>query len=142
MFEKLFRRKLNIDIDQLIFDIAEQHRKKDYNLFVTLVKEGVFFCKVDPASVRDLPEGQYTVQAGDDMKLTGLASIQGMRLLPLYTSRSDTRLGNSYVGLTGKEALRMVLKTKDIDGLLFQNASVSWVVLQRQQVQDVLAKDA
>ena len=141
MFEKLFGRNKSDDIDQLIFDIAEHKRTKDYEAFCKLLEGRVFFCQVDPASTTGMPKGvPYRAQANDAIKLPGLAKIKGLTLLPLYTSPSDQRLKNSYLEIEGLEALRMAVRGKGIDGLLFQNRRNSWVVLNMEQIKSVLAE--
>ncbi len=87
MFEKLFgRNKTVVDIDQLIFDIAEHRRGKDYDAFCKLIKGRVFFCQVEPDSMTGIPKGvTYRTQASDAIKLPGLAKVKGLTLLPLYT---------------------------------------------------------
>jgi len=140
MFEKLFRRIKSVDIDRLIFDIAEYKRTADYEAFYTLIGGRVFFLRVDPASTKGIPQGvHYRIQSADSVRLTGLANIQGLTLLPLFTSSDDKRLQDSHAEIEGLEALRMALKTTGIDGVLFQNKEQSWVALKLDQVQHVLA---
>lgn len=74
------------------------------------------------------------------MKLTPLAKMQGLTLLPLYTSQGDKRLNESYAEIEGLEAMRMVVKGIGVDGLLFQNQGQSWVVLNVDQIRCVLTK--
>jgi hypothetical protein len=141
MFEKLFGRNKSIDIDQLIFDLAEHKRAKDYETFCKLLKGRAFFCQVDPPSTTGLPSGlPYQIQRRDAIKLPGLAKIKGLALLPLYTFDGDQRLKNSYVKIEGLEALRMAVKATGIDGLLFQNRHDSWIVLNREQIKQLLAQ--
>ena len=141
MFESLFRRTRSVDIDHLIFDIAEHRRAKDYDRFCRLLRGRTFFLQVDPSSIIGMPVGvPYRTNSADNMKLTGLAQIKGVTLLPLYTSRDDKRLKDSYVEIEGLEALRMAVKAKGIAGVLFQNKGESWVVLSTEQIKTILAK--
>jgi len=140
MFETLFRRNESVDIDRLIFDISEHKRAKDYEVLCELIIKRVFFLRVDPTSTNGMPRGvRYSVKSTDSMKLTGLANIHGLTLLPLYTSLDDKRLQDSYAEIEGFEALRMATKCTGIDGVLFQNNGQSWVVLKMDQIKQVLA---
>ena len=141
MFEMLFRRNRSVDIDRLIFDIAEHKRTRGYEAFCELISGRVFFLRVDPFSINGMPRGApYRIKSTDSMKLTGIANVQGRTLLPLYTSSDDKRLKDSYVEIEGLEALRMALNCAGIDGLLFQNKGESWLVLQMDQIRQVLAR--
>jgi hypothetical protein len=140
MFGKLFRQNKSVDIDRLIFDIAEYKRTADYETFYTLIGGRVFFVRVDPASTKGIPQGvPHKIKATDSLRLTGLAKIQGLTLLPLFTSAEDKRLQGSYAEIEGLEALRMALKTSGIDGVLFQNKEQSWVALKMDEIRHVLA---
>jgi hypothetical protein len=141
VFEKLFRRNRTLDIDSLIFDIAEYKRSSDYEAFFKLLPDRVFFLRVDPQSTNAIPRGSpYRIKSTDALKATGLANMQGLTLLPLYTSSGDPRLHGSYAEIDGLEALRMALRTSGIDGVLFQNKEQSWLVLTMAQINQVLAK--
>jgi hypothetical protein len=140
MFGKLFRRTESVDIDRLIFDIAEYKRAADYETFYKLIGGRVFYLRVNPASTKGIPQGvPHKIKATDSLRLTGLAKIQGLTLLPLFTSAEDTRLQGIYAEIEGLEALRMALKTSGIDGVLFQNKEQSWVALKMDQIRQVLA---
>ncbi|HSY66822.1 MAG TPA: hypothetical protein VK829_19690 [Terriglobales bacterium] len=140
MFETLFRRNKSVDIDHLIFDIAEHKRAKDYEVFCEVIIGRVFFVRVDPTSTNGMPRGvRCSVKSADSMKLTGLANIHGLTLLPFYISPDDKRLHNSYAEIEGLEALRMAMKSNGINGVLFQNKGQSWVVLKKDQLKQVLA---
>jgi len=140
MFAKLFRRNRSAGIDRLIFDIAEYKKTADYEAFCEVVAGRVFFLHIDPASARGIPRGvPHRIKSTDSLRLA-TANMQGLTLLPLYTSRDDERLKDSYAEIEGLEALRMVVKGVGVDGLLFQNQGQSWVVLNMAQVRQVLAK--
>jgi hypothetical protein len=140
MFETLLRRNKSVDMDRLIFDIAEHKRAKDYEVFCEVIIGRVFFLRVDPTSTNGMPRGvRYSVKSADSVKLTGLANIHGLTLLPLFTSPDDKRLQDSYAEIEGLEALRMAMNCTGIDGVLFQNKGQSWVVLKMVQIKRVLA---
>ena len=141
MFEALFRRTKSAEIDRLIFDIAEYKRTRDYEAFCDLIAKRAFFLRIDPASTNGMPRGaRYRIRSTDSMKLTGLTNIQGLTLLPLYTSPDDTRLQNGYAEIEGLEALRLAMKCTGIDGVLFQNKGQSWLVLKMDQIKEVVAR--
>jgi len=60
MFEKVFRRNRSVDIDRLIFDIAQYKRTEDYEAFCEVIVSRVFFLRIDPASTSGIPRGVQT----------------------------------------------------------------------------------
>jgi hypothetical protein len=140
MFETLFRRNKRVDLDRLIFEIAEHKRARDHEVFCKAIVERVFFLRLDPASTNGMPrEVRYRVKSTDNIKLTGLANVQGLTLLPLYTCSDDTRLQDGYAEIEGLEALQMAMKCASVDRVLFQNKERSWVVLKMDQIRQLLA---
>ena len=141
MLKTLFQPKKRLDIDHLIFEIVENKNPADYEAFCQLITERVFFVRIDAESAKQLPKGvPYRVQPMDNVKLTGLANVQGLKLLPLCTSSADKRLQGSYAEIEGLEALRMATKSAGIDGVLFQNNAQSWLVLKAGQIRQILDK--
>ena len=87
----------------------------------------VFFLQIDPASTSGMPRGvPYQIKSTNSMKLTGLANIQGLTLLPLYTSHPDKRLKGSYAEIHGLEALRMVVKCAGVDYFFRTKGNLGW----------------
>ncbi|HTD24719.1 MAG TPA: hypothetical protein VK738_18830 [Terriglobales bacterium] len=128
-----------MDIDQLIFEIAEHKRDSDYESFFKLLKGRPFFCPVDPATIAGIPKGSsYRVQANDAIRIP-FANINGVKLVPLFTFQGDKRLAKGYFEIEGLEALRMATKAPGIDGVLFQNKDNSWVGLDLKKIKWILA---
>jgi hypothetical protein len=69
-----------------------------------------------------------------------LASINGLKLVPLFTSESDERLSAGRFAIEGLEALSMALKAAGTDGVLFQNNRDSWVGVDKERIRQVLAQ--
>jgi hypothetical protein len=141
MFKNLFKKvKDERDIDQLIYDIAEYQRAKDYEILYKLVTETKFFCPVNPESVKNIPQGEkYTTKPDDKIK-TYSVEMNGLKLIPFYTSNNDERLRNSYFEIEGIDALKMVLDSEGISGLLIQNKDNSWVDFDEQKIKWILSK--
>jgi hypothetical protein len=128
-----------VDIDQLIFNIAEHKRDKDYESFFKLIKGHSFFCLVDPASMVGIAKGSsYRVQATDAIRIQS-ANINGLKLIALFTSQSDKRLAKGFFEIEGLEALRMATRATGIFGVLFQNKDSSWVGLNLEKINWILA---
>lgn len=139
MFENWFKKEER-DIDQLIFDIAEYQRKKDYKVFYRLIKETKLYCYVDPESIKNIPQGEkYTTKSTDNVKTT-YAQINGMKLIVFFTFKNDERLKNSYFEIDGIDALEMALKSEETSGLLIQNKNISWVGFDKEQIRWILSK--
>jgi hypothetical protein len=140
MFKTLFKRNASVDIDRLIFELAEYERSADFEVFCDLIAGREFYLRVDPASMKRLPRGvTYQTKSTDSVKVS-TATIEGLTLVGLFTTCDDKRLRGSYVGIEGLEGLRMVMKCTGADGVLFQNKEDSWVVLTTDAIKQVLAK--
>lgn len=140
MFKTLFKRKASVDIDRLIFEIVEYQRSTDFEAFCDLIAGRQFSLRIDPDSMIGLPRGvTYRTKSTDSVKVS-IADIEGLTLVPLFTACDDKRLHGSYVGIEGLEALRMAMKSTEIDGVLFQNKEESWVALTIDEIKQVLAK--
>ena len=135
----LFGRKR--DIDRLIFEVAEHKREEDYQALFLAIKGKTFHCPVDPASAAAIPRGAaYVTQAHDALRIPCLASINGLKLVPLFTSANDKRLSAGRFAIEGLEALVMAFKTAGVDGVLFQNNRDSWVGVDKERIKRVLAQ--
>jgi len=135
----LFGRKR--DIDRLIFEIAGHKREEDYQALFQAIKGKTFYCPLDPASAASIPKGAaYVTQAHDSLKIPFLASINGLKLVPLFTSEDDKRLAAGCFAIEGFEALSMALKAAGADGVLFQNNRDSWVGVDKERIRQVLAE--
>jgi hypothetical protein len=127
-----------MDIDELIFEIAEHKRDQDYQSFFKLIKGRSFFCPVDPASTAGIPQGSpYQVKAGDGIRVP-FTNISGLKLIPLFTTQGDQRLAKGYFEIEGLEALRMATRAAGVHGVLFQNKDYSWVGLDQKKIKWVL----
>lgn len=129
------------DIDRLIFEIAEHKRENDYQALFRAIAGRKFYCPVDPASAASIPQGAaYVTQAHDALRIPFLASINGLKLVPLFTAHNDKRLAAGRFAIEGFEALAMALKTAGADGVLFQNNRHSWVGVDNERIRRVLAQ--
>ncbi len=129
----------DIDIDRLIFEIAEHKRDSDYEALGRAIQGRTFYCPADPASTASLPKGApYVTQAGDAIRIPLLARIGGLTLVPLFTTESDKRLARGRFAIEGLEALSMALRAKGADGVLFQNNADSWVGLDNDRIRKIL----
>lgn len=89
-----------------------------------------------PASI---PRGEkIVVSAGTEIRARTV-SVQGLECVLVFTSADHPNLGSDYAGLDGREALQMVERIPNIDGLLVQSTGTGWVGLDRQKVTHVLS---
>lgn len=138
MLRDLFRRRPTRSIDELIFDIAEHQRDADYNEFFERMQSHMFFLPL-AAPLSGPPGTKVTVGKG---VATKHIVMQEMKLFVFFTTDSHPKLGSSFAGIDGGEALRMTLASSEIDGALFQNSNASWVGLDKQKCQHVLSSSS
>ena len=126
------------DIDRLIFDIAEQNRRRDYRLLYHRLRDMSLFAPVAETNVT-FPSGTtHTIQPGETVKLPTRTLADGRVVVPFCVAQDDPRLGLRYVGLKSADAFRMTLDIPDADGLILQNRGISWVGLMRPEIERVL----
>lgn len=121
------------DLDQLIFDIAEHKLESDLETLYQILPEEEFYLPMKMISARKPGEAFKTGQ-GDQVATSKLPN--GMIMVSIYTRTTIMR--TSFGGMTGKEALRMILKMDGVDGLIVINKSNSWVGINKAVAADIL----
>ncbi|MDX2111884.1 MAG: hypothetical protein SFY80_16770 [Verrucomicrobiota bacterium] len=124
------------DLDSLIYDYAEKKRPGDMRKLLKLLACAELFAPVI-SGLPDNPVGmKYIVGAGDRIQIRTV-EVSGLKLVLFYTSKTDARLGTSFISMTGREAFEMVIKAEE-GGIAVQNARTSWFGLDRQGVLDAI----
>ncbi len=141
MFKNFFKKAEDKrDIDQLIYDIAEYQRAKDFEILYKIMTATKFFCPVDAETVKNIPQGEkYVTNSDDQIKITQV-EMNGLRFISFYTSNSAEGLRNSYLEIDGLDALEMTLKSEGISGLIIQNKENSWFGFDKQKIKSILSE--
>lgn len=84
-----------------------------------------------------LPPGTKYVTKAEDRVRIRTVTISGLKLVLFYTAKSDSRLGPSFISMSGREAFAMTLKSGE-EGIAIQNSKTSWFGLNRQGITDAL----
>jgi hypothetical protein len=128
------------NVDSLINDIADYEKAEDYSELLTLLPNLSLFLSLAEPLPEGIPLGQkIEVKHGMVIKLR-TASVQSLKLLPVFTSSTNPKLAKAYGEIEGREVLQMVVKMPDIDGLLVQSSGTAWVIVKRDKISDVLSK--
>ena len=128
------------DIDRLIFDIAEQHRRRDFDLLCRRLRDMNLFAAIAETNVQ-VPAGtMHVVQPGETVKLPRTSLADGRAVVPFCVAQDDPRLGLRYAGIPAAEAFRMTLNTPDVQGLILQNRGISWVAFLRDDIERALKR--
>lgn len=121
------------DVNTLINEIADHNRQNDFLKLVNDLQTVRLFLPV-VGSVPDHLRGER-ITLKDELKFR-TASVQGLECALAFTSSTDPRLGPERVMIDGLEAFQMVLQTT-LDGLLIQSTGTGWVIIQRQQIEQI-----
>ncbi len=143
MFDRLFGiRRQSRDVNKLIQEIADHNRSAAYaELFRRLPAIKLYF-PVSQSAIQTLPKGKpVQVPKDSNLRLPNTV-VKGRSFVVLYTSSSDNRLGEHYAEIQGAEALRMVMRIPDVDGLLIQAEGTAWVGIDKDKISHVLGTAA
>ena len=137
----------SLDIEQLIYDIAEQPSNAAFQqLYRSLVNRKLFLPveseSVTPALTQIQPGQVQPGQpvTGDDdtaIKIKNVEGPKGEPFVPLVTTEGAPILTDAYVGIHWLEALALVLKRKDAVGILLQGKN-SWIYFYKPQIENIL----
>ena len=128
------------DIDRLIFDIAEQKRRRDFDLLCRRLRDMNLFAPIGETNV-EVPSGTtHVVAPGDAVKLPTVSLADGRSVVPFCVAQDDPRLGLRYAGMKAAEAFRMTLKMPEVHGLILQNRGISWVAFLRHDIERALKR--
>ncbi len=129
-----------VELEDLIFEIAEHQRDVDYKTLYREMQGREVFVPIVRAS---LPSG---AQPGQSITSSAAAPIQmrfvsgpnGVPLVPCATHQDVSLLKDGYAGMPWRGFLEMVLKVDaSFYGALLQGRR-SWIVFDRQHVQHML----
>lgn len=128
------------DIDSLIKDIADHQKAEDYSEFLTLLPNLRLFLPLTGPMPEGVPLGQKITLPHDTEIKGRIVSVKDLKLILVFTSRTNPKLGDDYGEIDGRDALQIVLKSRGIDGLLVQSSGTAWVGVDRDKISDVLSK--
>ena len=131
------------DIEQLIYDIAEQPKDKDYQLLYQCLTDRTLYLPVDKDSLDDAPSA---VHLGDTLHLADaqqvpMCSVAGPRgdsFVPVATTTANPMVAGGYVGMSWLEALATVMKLDAVEGILLQGTN-SWICIYKPQMAKILS---
>jgi hypothetical protein len=138
----IFRRKTaapEIDLEQLIYDIAEFQRDTDFQrLYSDMVKREVFLPVVPGTLPPSMPSGIRYVTGPDDQIPIRIATAPDKRpLVMVATQSTHPSLRQSYVGIQWVDVMQLSLKLENNFGILLQGKT-SWVTFDEQRIRHVL----
>jgi len=131
-----FNKRVQRDVDQLIFDCAEHHRPSDQKELIARLMHTVLFAPV-ASGAPNLPEGTRHVVREDDAIRLFTVPVGNLNCLAFYTSRAAAPRDCSSISMSGKAAMRMVLQVK-ADGISTQNSRNSYLALDAQSIRHAL----
>ena len=113
----------NHTVDELIERAASIKSDEDYNdLFNKLRGREVFFNLTD-----------------SDKPTVPMVDVgEGMKAIVFYMSSKDSRLTNRYGGIGWQKGLEMASKMKNLDGVVIQGASDSWVAISQKTISKLI----
>jgi len=134
----------DIDIEQLIYDIAEHARDEDFTQLYQSLLSKELFIPVEKESLGRIPQhlkpGETLQTDGDDgIKIRNVEGPRGEPFVPIATTESAPILAEAHLGIYWLDALAMVLKVEEPAGILLQGKN-SWVCFYKPQIENILKK--
>jgi hypothetical protein len=127
-----------VDIDKLVYEIAEYKREKDYELFLKeILNRELYFSIVQAEKVRNTSVNSKMTER--NLSVPSTTMFNELKMIVMHTSKDDERLSNPYAGINGLKGLEMVLKMPKVDGLVIQNKESSWVGLRKEKIENLLS---
>jgi hypothetical protein len=129
------------DIEQVIFDVAENNKDEDYHRLYELLVGKELYMPVDPASLpQDVaPGSKITTDASNQIRIKNVQGPNGQFLIPASTSSEHQIVQGGHVGINWLEYLEMVLKVPGTWGALLQGKT-SYVGFDKERIKYILGK--
>lgn len=134
----------NVDLEQVIYDVAEHQREEDFELLFRLMADRDVYVPADPSTFPDdaVPGEPYTVEGSDRLQLRYVTGPDDLLMVACATEQEAAMLHDGFVGMEWRDFLRMVLKVDDsFYGALLQGRT-SWVALDRDRIRYILSLGA
>ncbi|MEL7358843.1 MAG: hypothetical protein AAFN40_20070 [Cyanobacteria bacterium J06560_6] len=131
------------DVEQLIYDIAEQPKDQDYQQLYQHLTGQTLYIPVEKDSLDDAPSAVHlgeTLHSTDDQQvpMCSVAGPRGDSFVPLATTAANPMVANGYVGMRWLEALSTVMKIDTVEGVLLQGTN-SWICIYKPQIAKILS---
>lgn len=128
------------DIEQVMTDIAENHKRNDYKQLYRLLKNKEIFVSIDKHLMPEgIESGDKFIPAGpeDKLKSKSILGPNDQPLVPTATKDTCASLSHGYVRMNWIEFLNMVLEIEDTDGTSLEGEN-SWVRLDKECIVYIL----
>jgi len=129
-----------IDLEDLIYEVAEHQRDKDFHeLYRRMNGREVFVPVVSSSLPQDAKPGQtITTDSSVSIQMRSVPAPNGQGMVPCATQHESPILKDGYVGMSWVGLLKMSLKANPpLYGVLLQGQR-SWVALDLARVRYVL----
>lgn len=139
---KLFKKKKNeIDIDKLIFEIVEHQKDEDFQMLYKLMKGREFYLPavMESLPTRAEPGEKIVIKSTDQVMVKKVLGPNNLPYVSASTNVNHPLVKEGCVGIEGFELLEMVLKIEDVYGLLLQSAT-SYLAFDKQRISYILGK--
>jgi|GEM_PF-6427984 len=113
----------NHTVDELIERAALSKSDEDYNNLFNKLRGGEVFFNLTDSEKPTVP----MVDVGE-----------GMKAIVFYVSSKDSRLTNRYGGIAWQKGLQMASKMKNLDGVVIQGISDSWVAISQKTISNMI----
>jgi len=137
-----FERTKKIDernIEQVMLDISEDHKKADYKHLYTLLENQEIYIPAHSATLPDgvEPASKYIPSENDKIKIKIIDGPNDQPLIPAATYTGCAVLHHGYLRISWIDFLNMILKIEDADGAFLECESC-WVRFEKYRIEYVL----
>lgn len=138
---KRLKRSDRRDIEQIIYDIAENGRAKDYTALYPPLTNRQVFIPIEPGSLPAHARPGYTLVTDDstDIRVRLITGPDGKTYVPAATQDTADLLRDGYVGMNWIDFCEMVTRFSDTNGALLQGQK-SWIAFDQKRVAHMIKK--
>ena len=135
------KKKDERDVEQVIVDISNDHKDKDFQHLYSLLKDKEVFI---PINSTKLPEGtkpgdKYAPDPNSqfNLKFKSILGPNDQPLIPAATKSTCAMLRDSYLSMNWLDFINIVQNLEDTCGT-FLEGETSWVRLDKERIRTIL----
>jgi hypothetical protein len=87
-----------------------------------------------------LTDGPLTTSLETALKIRAV-NLEGMKMALFFTIKTDRRLSMPFGGMKLSNAVKMVLKMSDIDGMLVQSDTEAWIAAENKALENAVGRN-
>jgi hypothetical protein len=123
------------NFNEFIKEVAGRENNEDF--LSDFAETELYFSIV--SEHKNIPVGPLTTNLETSIKIRAV-NLEGLKMALFFTSKGDSRLSSPFGGIKLTNAVKMVLKMPDIDGMLVQSDAEAWIAAENKALENAVGK--